>query len=89
MKHTQEVAMPLVRLKTKHQVTIPAKICKELHLEAGSILEAVVHNGMIMLKPKVVVDPDREEVEKGMQDYRSGRVTKAFSSVEEFKSSLK
>lgn len=81
--------MPLVRLKTKHQVTIPANICKQLHLETGSILEAVVHDGVIVLKPKVVVDPNRGEIEEGMNEYRAGRVTKAFSSVEEFKSSLK
>lgn len=81
--------MPLVRLKTKHQVTIPAKICQELHLETGSILEAVVHEGVIMLKPKLIVDPDRAEVEEGMREHHAGEVTPAFSSLEEFKSSLK
>lgn len=81
--------MPLVRVKEKYQVTIPASIRKELHLEQGSILEAVIENGVIVLKPKMVVDPDRTEVEEGMEDLRAGRVTEAFSSVEEFKSSLK
>lgn len=81
--------MPLVRVKEKYQVTIPASIRKELHLEQGSILEAVIENGVIVLKPKMVVDPDRAEVEEGMEDLRAGRVTEAFSSVEEFKSFLK
>jgi AbrB family looped-hinge helix DNA binding protein len=90
MKPQQEhSAMPLVRVKEKYQVTIPASIRKELHLEQGSILEAVIENGVIVLKPKVVVDPDHAEVEEGMEDLRAGRVTEAFSSVEEFKSSLK
>jgi AbrB family looped-hinge helix DNA binding protein len=90
MKQQQEhSAMPLVRVKEKYQVTIPVSIRKELHLEQGSILEAVIENGVIVLKPKVVVDPDRAEVEAAMEDVRAGRVTEAFSSLEEFKSSLK
>lgn len=80
--------MALIRVKEKYQVTIPVSIRKELHLEQGSMLEAVVVHGAIVLKPKVVVDADRTEVEAAMEDVRVGRLTDAFATVEEFKKSL-
>lgn len=80
--------MALIRVRENYQVSIPVSICKELHLEQGSILEAVTNHDKIVLKPKVVVDADRVEVEKAMEDLRAGRLTDPFASVEEFKKSL-
>ena len=48
--------MPLVTVKQKFQVTIPAKIRDHIHLEEGDTLEVVAEGGRIVLTPKVLVD---------------------------------
>ena len=50
--------MPLVTVKPKFQVTIPAKLRKSLDLREGDVLEASVVAGGILLRPKEVVDRD-------------------------------
>jgi AbrB family looped-hinge helix DNA binding protein len=48
--------MPLVTVKDKFQVTIPAKLRERLPLRVGELLEATVHGDGILLRPKAVVD---------------------------------
>lgn len=48
--------MPLVKVKDKFQITIPAKVREEMHLAVGDLLEATVSGQTIVLKPKAVVD---------------------------------
>ncbi len=48
--------MPIVIVKPKFQVTIPAKLRKEIDLQEGDILEATLVGDGILLKPKEVVD---------------------------------
>ena len=48
--------MPLVTVKPKFQVTIPAKLRRGLDLHEGDLLEATVVGGSILLRPKEVVD---------------------------------
>ncbi len=48
--------MPLVTVKPKFQVTIPAKLRRGLDLHGGDLLEATVVGGSILLRPKEVVD---------------------------------
>ena len=48
--------MPLVRVKEKFQVTIPTELREALHLAVGDILEAMVEDETIVLKPKAVID---------------------------------
>ena len=50
--------MPLVKVKTKSQVTIPDAIRRQLGVEVGDVLEAMVQKGSIVLRPKAVVDRD-------------------------------
>ena len=57
----REQPMPYVRIKTKGQVTIPAELRRDLSLEEGDLLEAVVERGGILLKPKTIVDRYDEE----------------------------
>ena len=58
--------MPLVTVKPKFQVTIPAKLRKGLDLREGDLLEATVVEDGILFRPKEVVDrsavADRNEV---------------------------
>jgi AbrB family looped-hinge helix DNA binding protein len=49
-------SMPLVTVKDKFQVTIPAKLRDQVTLNVGDILEASVESGAIVLRPQAVVD---------------------------------
>ena len=48
--------MPLVTVKPRFQVTIPAKLRKGIDLREGDIMEATVVGDGILLRPKQVVD---------------------------------
>ncbi len=48
--------MPLVTVKPKFQVTIPAKLRKGLDLHEGDLLEATLVEDGILFRPKEVVD---------------------------------
>lgn len=48
--------MPLVTVKPKFQVTIPIKLRKKIALHEGDVLDAVLVQEGILLRPKVVMD---------------------------------
>ncbi len=48
--------MPLVKVKQKYQVTIPATIREQVELGVGDMLEATISKEGILLKPQVVTD---------------------------------
>ena len=48
--------MPLVTVKPRFQVTIPARLRKGIDLREGDIMEATVLGDGILLRPKQVVD---------------------------------
>ena len=48
--------MSFVTVKPKFQITIPAKLRKDIDLHEGDIMEAVVVGNSILFKPKQVVD---------------------------------
>ena len=48
--------MPLVTVKPKFQVTIPAKLRRGLDLHEGDVMEATIAGDGILLRPKDVVD---------------------------------
>lgn len=50
--------MPLVTVKPKYQVTIPAKLRRGIDLREGDIMEATVVGDGILLRPKELVDRD-------------------------------
>jgi AbrB family looped-hinge helix DNA binding protein len=53
----QEVAaMPLVKIKDKYQVTLPAEIRERLALKVGDVLEVALKDEDIVLKPKILID---------------------------------
>ncbi len=51
--------MPLVKLKTKGQLTIPAAVREQIAAHVGDMFEVVVANGSIILKPQDVVTRKR------------------------------
>ena len=48
--------MPLVKVKEKFQITLPAELREVLHLAVGDLLEATIQGQTIVLKPKDVID---------------------------------
>ena len=48
--------MPLVTVKPKFQVTIPAGLRKDIDLREGDLMEATLVGDGILLRPKEVVD---------------------------------
>ena len=48
--------MPLVTVKPKFQITIPAKLRKGLDLREGGLMEATLVGDGILFRPKEVVD---------------------------------
>ena len=48
--------MPLVKVKEKFQITLPAELRDALHLAVGDMLEATIEQDKIVLTPKIVVD---------------------------------
>jgi len=82
--------VPLVKVKEKYQVTLPAALRRKAGLAVGDLLEAQVQGRKITLTPKAVVD--RAFVEKrlaeGLDDLKKGRVYGPFSSAREAVRSL-
>ena len=60
--------MPLVRVKEKYQVTIPAEVRRRLGLKVGDYLEVETQGTAIILKPKAVVDREREEAWRRLRE---------------------
>ncbi|MDR2876053.1 MAG: AbrB/MazE/SpoVT family DNA-binding domain-containing protein [Methylobacillus sp.] len=48
--------MPLVTVKPKFQVTIPAKLREQITLHEGDVLDAVLVQEGILLRPRAVTD---------------------------------
>jgi AbrB family looped-hinge helix DNA binding protein len=78
--------MPLVRVKQKFQVTLPAEVREELHIEEGDLLEAIVHDDSVVLTPKAVVDKKSLDayLTERLEELRAGETVGPFESMEEY-----
>ncbi len=70
--------MPLVKVKEKYQVTLPAVVRQKAGLAVGDLLEATVEGTKITLTPKSVVD---RELALALEDVKKGRVHGPFASA--------
>ena len=86
-----------VKVHRKGQVTIPSRLRVQLGLVDGDFVEARAHRGRIILTPRLLVDreysPSQRRVidarlAKAEADIKAGRVSKAYSSHEEFTTDL-
>jgi AbrB family looped-hinge helix DNA binding protein len=59
MNHQGVLTLPLVKVKEKFQITLPAELREALHLAVGDLLEATIQDNVIVLKPKIVVDREQ------------------------------
>jgi AbrB family looped-hinge helix DNA binding protein len=50
--------MATVRIRERGQMTIPAEIRRQAHLEEGSLVELEVVDDGVLLRPRMIVDPD-------------------------------
>lgn len=50
--------MAISKLGQRRQVVIPKNICDELGLQQGDFVEVNRTKGMVVIKPKKLVDPD-------------------------------
>jgi AbrB family looped-hinge helix DNA binding protein len=80
--------MPLVKIKEKGQVTLPAKIRERRGLHAGDYMEIQEDGDRIVLIPQEVA-PRHPEIDKaiaeGLADIRAGRVTPPFNNMTEYR----
>jgi len=72
-------AMPISKLGQRRQVVIPKDICDELGLQEGDFVEVSLVEGLVIIKPKKLVDandvltPEEEKVvRKGEAQLKKG-----------------
>jgi AbrB family looped-hinge helix DNA binding protein len=56
MEKSEVIAVHLIRVKAKYQITIPPPIRSVVDLSVGDFVEVSVQNGRIVLAPKLVID---------------------------------
>ena len=72
--------MPLVTVKSKFQVTIPARLRKGIDLREGDIMEATLMGDGILFRPKQVVDTRAGDTRAGDRDAAADRIAAAVSA---------
>lgn len=70
--------MPLVKIKEKYQVTLPASVRRKAGLAVGDLLEAQVRGKTITLTPKMDIDRD---IELALEDFKQGRFIGPFRTA--------
>ena len=72
--------MPVSRLGQRRQVVIPKEVCEELGLQEGDFVEVTSAQGVVVIRPKRLVDlddvltPEEEAiVRKGEAQLKRGR----------------
>ena len=79
-------AKPLVRVKTKYQVTLPTSVRKQARVRVGDLLEAKVEGSRISLTPVSIVE---RELALALEDLREGRTRGPFKTAREAIRSLR
>ena len=77
--------MPLVRVKTKYQVTLPTAVREQAGVRLGDLLEAKVEEGKITLTPKSVID---RGIAESLEEFKKGLSYGPFKTAEEMLASL-
>ena len=80
--------MPLVKIKEKGQLTLPAKLRERHGLAVGDYVEITEEGSRIVLVPQEIVErhPDIDAaIAEGLADIRAGRVTPAFANMREYR----
>lgn len=59
--------MPLVKMKEKGQVTIPAAVREQIAAQTGDVFEVVVKDGAIVLMPREVISRSLPRAKEGRE----------------------
>ncbi len=70
--------MPLVKVKEKYQVTLPASVRQRAGVAVGDFLEAKVQGKKITLTPKRVID---RELALAIEEFKRGRFIGPFRTA--------
>jgi len=71
--------VPLVKIKEKDQVTLPASVHKKAGVAFGDLLEAQVRGKTITLTPKMAIDRD---IGLALENFKQGRIIDPFRTAE-------
>lgn len=71
--------MSIVKVKTKGQVTLPARLREQAGLSIGDILKVSVEGGKITLTPQSVLD---RRLAESLEDFQNGRSYGPFDSAD-------
>lgn len=72
------------KIKNKNQITIPRDLIEKFKLAVGDIVEFIVRNNEVVLKPKKLVDAEdswywskkwQKEEAESLKDIRAGKIT--------------
>ncbi len=77
--------MPIVKVKSKYQITIPTDLRKQFNIGVGDLLDAAIERGKITYSPKSIID---KRLAQSIAEVKAGRVYGPFHTVEEFFESL-
>lgn len=77
--------MSIVKVKTKGQVTLPARIREQVGLNTGDVLEAKVEAGKITLTPQSIID---KRIIQSLEDFKRGRSYGPFRTADDLIASL-
>jgi len=77
--------MPLVTVKDKDQVVVPAMVRKQAGIRVGDLLEAKVERGKVTFTPKSVID---RGIAESLEDFKRVRAYGPFETAEDMIASL-
>ena len=78
-----------VKLGVSRQVVIPKKLHDHLGLKPGDYLEVEEQQGKVVMTPKTLVDRRvHAAFKESMEDFKSGRYSGPFDTVDEATASL-
>ena len=85
--------MSLAKVTRNYQITIPAQIRKTFQINVGSVVDFFIEKGLIILKPKVLIDEDQswfwkkewQKDEKKVNKARGKGQIKSIKNVKEMK----
>jgi AbrB family looped-hinge helix DNA binding protein len=89
--------MPLVKVKDKAQITLPAKLRRALHIQEGDYLEAKLEGNTVVLVPQKITarfptvelsEQGEAMLEESLEDVRAGRV-REFEDMESLVAELR
>ena len=89
MKEQAYKASTTVKLGVSRQVVIPKKLHDRLGLKPGDYLEVEEQHGRVVMTPKTLIDSRvHAAFRESMEDFKSGRYSGPFDTVDEATASL-